>query len=1056
MPISLKKSPPAPTPPAQPASAPAPAPAATPTPAPAATSVATPVPTPASPAAATPAPAGSVSGTGGTGTDGLGSAEAAIAASAESEAMEPEDLGPPPGRFARAMDRVSDFFHNHPNAVKVSLVGVVVLIAAAVGAGFVLDSLRYERMIADFSEGRYDDAEEGFVDHLADNPGDLEVAQMLAVARLQLNKPEDARKALAEMRGSADYRETADIAYLVALSYLGDPGEGADGILERSLQTALERDGSHIPSLYLRAALAAGNGIYGEARPALERAMSLLESDPPDPRYALALALDMRRVNDFAFNRPALLLSGSPPLPFERLAQAAPLSYRTGLEVGPVGFDNRYYVPLPLPPEAVPPVPEAEMRQLIAVNIVRQALKARADGDSASVDEAVRHVDDLAGTPENAEFGAMLSGFFKASLGRYAEAAEIYQRFPGDNIHALILRANALWADSNGAPPDAENTGLYEDALAIDGDNPLVLNNLGFFRIYEGREGDARELLERGFAKHPGEKLGLNLALIDIARGEAAEARSKLYALAGNVEQSAAPLVLRALVIAEIALGLDPDALRGLARLKELEPDSPELYIMSAEIHERANQHILLVEELENGLEKFPGHPELAADLAFAHMDLNATEQAQAALDLVAEENREHYLVLAARARVLGADGADEAAELFGRAQADAPASGALRVAEMRARFLLESGRADEAGRAVADAVAAAPSGPDDSARAVPVGLQALSLRVKANTSPSPAVAEEVEELIAGLDPQIQSDQIVDLARAMMEMDRMTRAVEHLEKLLESASSIRGSQAAYEGYLALGRDDDAAALKRRLDVLSGAVVPERGNAAAAGLSKAPRGKFVIGSRNEFLEKINKALAANDAQLAVDLYTQVIQTGEPKLKSPARTHLNRGSLYSILKKYPEAAADFAEAEKIGGLNDKESALRSYQHAVALQRMRDYPKALREVEKALVVAPDTPHYRSLHGYILRRVKRVDEAEKIFQGLLRASPLQESAYYELADLLRRERGDVTGAIRILQSLLEVDPRNKRAHRMLVDIYVSNGQPDKAEQHRGILKTL
>ena len=359
MPISLKKSPPAPTPPAQPASAPAPAPAPTPaaTPAPAATSVATPVPTPASPAAATPSPAGSVSGTaapGGTGTDGLGSAEAAIAASAESEAMEPEDLGPPPGRFARAMDRVSDFFHNHPNAVKVSLVGVVVLIAAAVGAGIFWENVRYERMIAAFSEGRYDDAEEAFVDHLADNPGDLEVAQMLAVARLQLNKPEDARKALAEMRGSADYRETADIAYLVALSYLGDPGEGADGILERSLQTALERDGSHIPSLYLRAALAAGNGIYGEARPALERAMSLLESDPPDPRYALALALDMRRVNDFAFNRPALLLSGSPPLPFERLAQAAPLSYRTGLEVGPVGFDNRYYVPLPLPPEAVP------------------------------------------------------------------------------------------------------------------------------------------------------------------------------------------------------------------------------------------------------------------------------------------------------------------------------------------------------------------------------------------------------------------------------------------------------------------------------------------------------------------------------------------------------------------------------------------------------------------------------------------------------------------------------------------------------------------------------
>ena len=274
----------------------------------------------------------------------------------------------------------------------------------------------------------------------------------------------------------------------------------------------------------------------------------------------------------------------------------------------------------------------------------------------------------------------------------------------------------------------------------------------------------------------------------------------------------------------------------------------------------------------------------------------------------------------------------------------------------------------------------------------------------------------------------------------------------HLEALLAEVANLRGAQAAHEAFVALGRTEDAKALQRRLEHLEGTAVKEERKDVIRD-AKA----FVIGSTGDFQNQVNKALAENDARTALGLYTQVIETGKPKLKNESRTYFNRGVLYFTVKKYAEAAEDFAKAEQLGKLKDgKLLSERAYRHAFALQRLGRPEDAIAELEKALAVDAKNLQYRSLFGHLLRRVDRLDEAEKVLTDLLRESPLQESAYFELADLKRRARNDTGEAIRIMLSLLEVAPRNARAHRMLTDLYVSNGQPEKAEQHREILQTL
>ena len=918
--------------------------------------------------------------------------------------------------------------------------GFAAVIALAVTAVVFWEKYQYTRMMANYVDGKFTQAADGFSGYLLVNPNDTDIMRMLAVTHFNAGQHDLSARMLNRLQTNyTEFENHPEIWYRKALSEMPRPGFGEAAA---NLDHALEADGNHIPSLYFRTAMTAGEGGHEEAKLAFERIVGLMDETPLSDLEALILAREVDYINNYIFNRPAMALTSTPDLPTMELTAPVPLGARTGLRVDAAGFDNRYYVPLPLPPEATEkPLPKAGMEQLIAVNLARQAIIG--EGDLPTARGYVNH---LASTPENRRFGGYLSGYLAALTGEYPLAVSLYASFGESELHPLIMQGNARWATAEGAPPDDQTLGLFQKALDLDAANPLALNNMGFFKLYLGEDDDALTYLLRSFESHPGEKAGLNLALIEIERGNAQEARTKLYSLVESVGEDNLVLT-RALVIAELALGLDKSAADGLKRWKELEPDSPTPYLIAAEIHRRSGQQLLRLHEMEEGLKLFPQRHEFSANLALAHLALGDVKAAKAALAKVPDSEQDNFLVLAARALLIGGDNPEEAANLFARAQAETPLADTFRIAEMRARFLVENDRPQQALQAINDSLETV--GGDS----VPPFLHALELRVAAATEPDfvDQIAAEAEEMLAKSKTALHGDRIVDLAYALMKVGNTADAVAHLEKLLREAPHARAQQAAYEAYVTLGRDEDAEALKRRLEHIGGtAEAPERTDVIKDAET------FVIGGQSDFLKQINAALAANDAAKAVALYSQVIETGKPKLRNPSKTHLNRGSLYFVLKKYAEAADDFAKAEQLGKLDAKEEALRSYQHAFALQRLARHKDAIVELEKALGHDAQNLQYRSLYGHLLRRAERLDEAEKTLTSLLRESPLQESAYFELADLKRRERNDNNAAIRILQDLVEVAPRNKRAHRILADLFVSNGQPEKADQHREILKTL
>ena len=1022
MAISLKKTPKS----EEPASASAPAPVA---------ESSAPV-APAAPAGGAPAPAIAQ-------PPAEDAEENAEAAETEGEEKENSKLSETFGKITQPLGKafrpVVKFYASSPKRFFAIVGCLTTVLAMTIGAALFWEKYQYSRVMSFYVNGKFAKAAEGFSDYLLINPNDTNIMRMLAVTNFNAGQYELSARTLNRLQTNfEEFENHPEIWYRKALLALPRPGFGD---ASTNLDHALEADGNHIPSLYMRTALVAGEGGHEEAKLAFDRIVGLMKEESYTGLEALILAREVDFINNLIFNRPAMALSFTPPLQSLKLAAPVPLAARTGLQVDAAGFDNRYYVPLPLPPESSSgALPLAGMEQLIAVNLSRQALQGEGELPAARA-----YVNELAKTPENKRFGGYLSAYLAALTGEYKLAAAIYQEYGEQEIHPLIMRANALWAQANGALPTEEVMALYQQALNLEQTNPLALNNLGFFHLYLGNEEKALDLLTRAFDSYPGEKTGLNLALIEIERGNAQEARSKLYSLLENVGEDNLVLT-RALVIAELAMGLDQSAKDGLARWKKLEPDSPAPYLIASEVHRRTGQQLLRLHELEEGIKLFPDNHEFSANLVLTHLSLNDVKAARAALSKVPDAARDNFLVLAARALLTGQDNPEEAGKLFARAQAEAPLSDVFQVAEMRARFLIESDFPEEARRGITNAV-------EKLGADIPPSLRALELRALAATDNDSAgeVAAEGAEIIARSDPQLNSDRIVDVARALMTLGRYKDAADRLDALLEQVPSVRGQQAAYEAYVKLERNEDAAALKRRLDHLSGAAVKQERQDVDRNASV-----FIIGSPSDFSRQINLALAENDLEKAVALYTQVIETGKPRLKSQAKTYLNRGLRYLDLKKYAEAAEDFAKAGQFEDLEPKESALRAYRHALALQRMGRHDDAINELVKALEFDAKNLQYRSLHGHLLRRAGRLDEAENVLVGLLRESPLQESAYFELADMKRRDQKDNDSAIRILQSLLEVAPRNVRAHRMLTDLYVSNGQPEKADQHHEILKTL
>lgn len=116
------------------------------------------------------------------------------------------------------------------------------------------------------------------------------------------------------------------------------------------------------------------------------------------------------------------------------------------------------------------------------------------------------------------------------------------------------------------------------------------------------------------------------------------------------------------------------------------------------------------------------------------------------------------------------------------------------------------------------------------------------------------------------------------------------------------------------------------------------------------------------------------------------------------------------------------------------------------ATALRALKRHDEALRAIERARALAPESAELRAEHALSLVEAGRQTEARRLLAGLLQGEP-QPLAYRARA-LLRFEQRDVEGALADLDRALELAPRDVDARWLRAQFRLEAGDLAGAEQ--------
>lgn len=112
---------------------------------------------------------------------------------------------------------------------------------------------------------------------------------------------------------------------------------------------------------------------------------------------------------------------------------------------------------------------------------------------------------------------------------------------------------------------------------------------------------------------------------------------------------------------------------------------------------------------------------------------------------------------------------------------------------------------------------------------------------------------------------------------------------------------------------------------------------------------------------------------------------------------------------------------------------------------LLELKQAPAAIEPLRAAVIAQKSNPSFRMMYAAALHLSGDLDAAEKQYREVLRLAPTAEIAEYNVANLLK-QRGDTSGAIRALQTLIAKKPRFKDALAVLADLLASQGEEAQA----------
>ena len=110
-------------------------------------------------------------------------------------------------------------------------------------------------------------------------------------------------------------------------------------------------------------------------------------------------------------------------------------------------------------------------------------------------------------------------------------------------------------------------------------------------------------------------------------------------------------------------------------------------------------------------------------------------------------------------------------------------------------------------------------------------------------------------------------------------------------------------------------------------------------------------------------------------------------------------------------------------------------------------QDYPKALREYQTSVEIAPDFAPAYNLLGYAYRQAGRFDDAEKAFKKYIELIPEDPNPYDSYAELLMK-MGRFDESIAMYRKALAVDPQFSPSHIGIASNLTYQGKHEAARQ--------
>jgi tetratricopeptide (TPR) repeat protein len=104
-----------------------------------------------------------------------------------------------------------------------------------------------------------------------------------------------------------------------------------------------------------------------------------------------------------------------------------------------------------------------------------------------------------------------------------------------------------------------------------------------------------------------------------------------------------------------------------------------------------------------------------------------------------------------------------------------------------------------------------------------------------------------------------------------------------------------------------------------------------------------------------------------------------------------------------------------------------------------------EVMLQAKKMVLLYPKNPDIRILHGKLLAGRGRFDEAAQSFEQAISLEPRRLEPYLGLA-AIRRSQGDLTGAIEVTRSMLDVEPSFSDGWALLAKLYLMTEQHKKA----------